>query len=137
MFIRKNYLQIKMYNVIFETMNSIFKKATGLMVVISFMTCCSASAQHRHHHHHPQRVITVVAKPATTVRIDCEFNRKERFQMAIAYLKQNQYLSIKKYAKMTGLPKDIAEAELDVFACNEGSPITLVVTDKKKLYTKR
>ena len=123
-----------MYNVIFETMNSIFKKAIGLMAVISFMTCCSASAQHRHH---PQRVVTIVAKPATTVRIDSRFNRKERLQMAIAYLKQNQYLSIKKYAKMTGLSKDMAEAELDTFACNERNPITLVVTGKKKLYTKR
>lgn len=57
--------------------------------------------------------------------------------MAIAYLTRNQYLSVMQYAKMTGLSKDMAEAELDAFACDDKNPVELVVTEKKKLYTKR
>lgn len=57
--------------------------------------------------------------------------------MAVAYLEHNQYLSVKKYAKMTGLSKDMAEAELDAFACDKRNPVTLVISGKKKLYTKR
>ncbi len=58
--------------------------------------------------------------------------------MATAYLEHNQYLSVKKYAKMTGLTKAMARAELDAFACDERNPITPVILNRKKLvYTKR
>lgn len=129
-----------MYNVIFETMNPIFKKTTALLVIVLLLACVTANAQghYRHHHFHcSPRVITVVAKPSATVRINNRFNQKERLRMAIAYLARNQYLSVKQYAKMTGLSKDMAEAELDAFACDDKNPVELVVTEKKKLYTKR
>lgn len=139
-FNRKNCLQLKMYNVNIEKMNAIFK-TIGLTAVASILICGSADAQrhYRHHHHfyYPQRIVTVVARPATTVRISNRLNQKERFQMAIAYLEHNQYLSVKKYAKMTGLSKDMAEAELDAFACDKKNPVALVISDRKKLYTKR
>lgn len=104
----------------------------------SLLTCCSANAQRYYrHHHHPHYVVTVVAKPAATVRVSNRLNQKERLQMAVAYLEHNQYLSVKKYAKMTGLSKEMAEAELDAFACDKRNPVTLVISDRKKLYTKR
>lgn len=123
-------------------MNSILKKTIGLMAVIAVLGWGSANAQrHNRHHcyrwHYPQRVVTVVARPATTIHLSNRLNQKERLQMAIAYLDQNQYLSVKKYAKMTGLPKGMAEAELDAFAYDERNPILLAVADKKKLYSKR
>ena len=130
-------MQIQMYNVNIETMNAILK-TIGLTALVSLLTSCSASAQRYYrHHHHPHHVVTVVAKPATTVRISNRLNQKERLQIAIAYLDRNQYLSIKQYAKMTGLTKDMAEAELDTFARDKRNPVTLVITGKKKLYTKR
>lgn len=126
-----------MYNVNIETMNAILK-TIGLTALVSLLTSCSASAQRYYrHHHHPHHVVTVVAKPATTVRVSNRLNQKERLQIAIAYLDRNQYLSIKQYAKMTGLTKDMAEAELDTFARDKRNPVTLVITGKKKLYTKR
>lgn len=123
-------------------MNWISKKTIGLMVVITVLGWGSANAQrHNRHHcyrcHYPQRVVTLVARPATTIHISNRLSQKERLQMAMAYLDQNQYLSIKKYAKMTGLSKGMAEAELDAFAYDERHPIALVVVDKKKLYSKR
>lgn len=107
----------------------------------SILVCGSADAQRYYHHHHrfyyPQRIVTVVARPATTVRISNRLNQKERLQIAVAYLEHNQYLSVKKYAKMTGLSKEMAEAELDAFACDKRNPVTLVISDRKKLYTKK
>ena len=129
-----------MYNVNIEMMNAIFK-TIGLTTVASILTCGSADAQRYYRHHHrsyyPQRIVTVVARPATTVRISNRLNQKERLQIAVAYLENNQYLSVKKYAKMTGLSKEMAEAELDAFACDKRNPVTLVISDRKKLYTKR
>lgn len=121
-------------------MNAIFK-AIGLTAVASILTCGSADAQRYYRHHHrfyyPQRIVTVVARPATTVRISNRLNQKERLQIAVVYLEHNQYLSVKKYAKMTGLSKEMAEAELDAFVCDKRNPVTLVISDRKKLYTKR
>lgn len=57
--------------------------------------------------------------------------------MALSYLNGKQYLSILKYAKMTGQSIDMAEAELDAFACDGKIPITVVIANKKRLYTKR
>lgn len=46
--------------------------------------------------------------------------------MALAYLNNNKSLTISKYRKMTGLTKEIAEAELDAFAMIEDNPIKMV-----------
>ena len=54
--------------------------------------------------------------------------------MAVAYLNDNKYLSIKKYAGMTGLTKKMAEAELDAFSNAREKTIVMVLADKKKLY---
>ena len=137
MSLRRNRLYVEMYNVIFETMNAILK-TIGLTALVSLLTSCSASAQRYYrHHHHPHHVVTVVAKPAATVCVSSRFNQKERLQIAVAYLEHNPYLSVRQYAKMTGLPKDMAEAELDAFACDKRNPVTLVILDRKKLYTRR
>lgn len=130
-------MYVEMYNVIFETMNAI-SQTIGLTLVASLLTCCSVSAQrHPRRHYYPRSVVTVVAKTAATVCVSSRFNQKERLQIAVAYLEHNPYLSVRQYAKMTGLPKDMAEAELDAFACDKRNPVTLVILDRKKLYTRR
>lgn len=122
-------------------MNAIVK--IGLTAVASVLVCGSADAQLYSHHHqhrsyHPRRVVNVVPGPAAAARISNHLNQKQRLQMATAYLEHNQYLSVKKYAKMTGLTKAMARAELDAFACDERNPITPVILNRKKLvYTKR
>ena len=120
-------------------MNLIGKKIIGFAAVALFLMLGSANAQryfHTHYLHFPH-TITVVNRPTTTVRISNRFNQTERLQMAVAYLSVNSNLSIKKYAKMTGLSKDMAEAELDAFVCDEQNPIKLDVMSKKKMYTIR
>lgn len=120
-------------------MNAIFK-TIGLTVVASILACGAADAQrhyrHRHHFCYPQRAVTVIARPEVTVRVSNRLNQKERLQMAVAYLEQNQHLSVRQYMKMTGLSKDMAEAELNAFACDKRNPVTIVISGKKKLYTK-
>lgn len=124
-------------------MNSIGKKTIGFVAVALFLMLGPANAQryfrthfHTHYLHFPH-TITVVNRPATTVRISNRFNQEERLQMAVAYLSSNANLSIKKYAKMTGLSKDMAEAELDAFAYDDQNPIKLDGMSKKKMYTIR
>ena len=119
-----------------------FKKA----MLIGMMALASATgfAQHRHHayaHHSYSRygfcrpaVVTVVSRPAVTTRISNRLSKKDRLDMALAYLKSNKTLSVSKYSKMTGLTRATAEAELDAFAASKTNPIKMVGNGKKKLY---
>ena len=54
--------------------------------------------------------------------------------MALAYLNNNQRLTVKQYAKITSLNKDAAETELDAFVLDRNIPILLIVEGKKKFY---
>ena len=58
--------------------------------------------------------------------------KKDRLEMAIAYLRANPDMSVKQYSKMTGLKKNVAEAELNVFAQDALNPIK-PVPGKKNL----
>lgn len=80
-------------------------------------------------------MVTVVARPSVTAHTSNRFTRKERFRMAMAYLKNHEYLTVNKYAKMTGLLKVAAKAELDAFATDKDRPIEAVTRGKKKVYT--
>ena len=97
-------------------------------------------AQHRHHAHirhyghYRPAVVTVATRPTATVHISNRLSKKDRLDMALAYLKTNKSLSISKYSKMTGLTSTTAEAELDAFAFNKNIPIRMVLKGKKKLY---
>ena len=109
---------------------------TATMLALTCLACGTASAQHRHHHWHlhPHRVVTVVSRPAVTLRVSNHVSQKERFAMAMAYLKNHGSLSARKYARMTCLTKMAAEAELDAFAADKDKPIMAVIQGKKKVY---
>ena len=117
-------------------MNSVVRMKKCIGVVVLVLICGTATAQRRYYSHgfsrHP--VTTVVVKPAATVRVSQRITQKERLEMAVAYLNDNKYLSAKEYAKITGLPKKTAEAELDAFSNDRRKPVIMVITGKKKLY---
>ena len=108
----------------------------GMMVLVSTTTF----AQRRHHGYahphvsHRPAVVTVVNTPVVTSHVSNRLSKKDRLDMALAYLKTNKSLSISKYSKMTGLARATAEAELDAFAVSKGNSIKLVVNGKKKHY---
>lgn len=82
------------------------------------------------------KVVVVVSRPAVIVKAGNSLTRKERFAKAMAYLGRHKYISIRRYAKMTGLSMRAAEAELDAFAKGARSPLRVIVKGKKKLYVK-
>lgn len=102
------------------------------MAIAIALSCGTADAQRWHSR--PYRVVTIVAKPDVTVHVGNRFNQKERFRMAMAYLKDHEYLTVKKYAKMTELSRAAAKAELDSFVADKGKPITTAARGKKKVY---
>lgn len=113
------------------------KKVT--LFAITMLVGVTGFAQHRHYRHvhfaicRPA-VVTVVNRPAVTTRVSNRLSKKDRLDMALAYLKSNKSLSISKYCKMTGLARATAEAELDAFAISKNNPIKKVLSGKKKLY---
>ncbi len=118
-----------------------FKKAMllGMMALVS----TTGFAQHRypgyahpynHYGYYRPAVVTIVNRPAVTTHISNRLSKKDRLDMALAYLKNNKTLSISKYCKMTGLTRATAEAELDAFAVSKANPIKMVMNGKKKLY---
>ena len=111
--------------------------AIATLVAVS---CEQADARrlHRNHiPHYPARVV-VIPPPAphhvVTKHVSNRFSQKERLAMALAYLNNNQRLSVKQYAKITSLNKEAAEAELDAFVLDRNIPILSIVEGKKKYY---
>ena len=117
-------------------------RATGklkiaMMAIVILLSCGTADAQRWRWHSRPYRVVTVVTRPAVSVHVSNRLTQKERFRMAMAYLKSHDYLTVNRYAKMTGLSKATAKAELDAFAIDKNSPIETVIRGKKDVYILR
>ena len=113
------------------------KKVT--LIAMMALVGTTAFAQHRHYsrvrpYTYRPAVVTVVNRPAVTTHISNRLSKKDRLDMALAYLKNNKSLSISKYSKMTGLTNATAEAELDAFANSKNNPIKMVLNGKKKFY---
>ena len=109
-------------------------KIAMMAIVVIVLSCGTANAQRWHRYHRPYHVVTVVSRPAVTVHVSNRFTQKERFRMAMAYLKNHKYLTVKRYAKMTELSKAAAKAELDAFVADKDKPIGVAMRGKKKVY---
>lgn len=112
-------------------------KIAMMAIIVIVLSCGTANAQRWHRYHRPYRVVTVVSRPAVAIHVNNRFTQKERFRMAVAYLKNHDYLTVKRYANMTELPKAAAKAELDAFAADKDRPIKAVIRGKKKVYILR
>ena len=99
------------------------KLKIAMMVIAILLSCGTADAQRWRWHTPPYRLVTVVTRPGVTVHVGNRFTQKERFRMAMAYLKQHDYLTVKIYAKMTEQSQAAAKAELDTFEANKDRPI--------------
>lgn len=106
------------------------------MAVALSLVCNTASARRRPYVR-PVRPVVVVERPAVKVVAPSRVNRSERLSMAISFLKGNRWLSVNKYAKLTGIPLDAASAELRAFAADGRNPIMAVAKKKKTVYTLR
>ena len=124
-----------------KTIKSMKKGLVLAMMAMMAMGRTTASAQFRHYgrlHYHGGYyrpiVTTIVTRPVTTTHISNRLSKKDRLEMALAYLRNNKTLTVSKYCKITGLNSSMAEAELDAFAANKKNPIKVVFNGKKKLY---
>lgn len=109
-----------------------------LILAAALVLLCGTANAHRHHHgpryHYVPRITTVIrTAPAKHTTVVTRLTKKDRLEMAIAYLRANPDMSVKQYSKMTGLKKKVAEAELNVFAQDALNPIK-PVPGKKNLY---
>lgn len=116
-------------------MNASLQIKTAALAALLLFTASPAEAQRRHRLHRGHHTTTIVARPVVTIKADTKLTRKDRLGMALAWLAGNPYLTAKKYAKMTGLSKEMAKAELDAFAQNPKSRIKVAVSGKKRRYT--
>ena len=120
-------------------MKTIMKIKKVTLIAMMALVGTTAFAQHRHYsrvrpYTYRPAVVTVVNRPAVTTHNSNRLSKKDRLDMALAYLKNNKSLSISKYSKMTGLTNATAEAELDAFANSKNNPIKMVLNGKKKFY---
>lgn len=106
------------------------------MIVIAIVGACGTMNAH-HWHRRFVSTATFISRPIVTVRVRNHLPEKERFRMAMAYLKNHHHLTVKKYAQMTGMSGAAAQAELDLFAADKGKPIASVIRGKKKVYVIR
>ncbi len=116
---------------------NISSKLKIMAIATLIAAACNHADAHRPHRHHPARVVVVpraLHHHVITRRVSNRFSQKERLAMALAYLNNNQRLTVKQYAKITSLNKDAAEAELDAFVLDRNIPILSIVEGKKKFY---
>ncbi len=109
----------------------------GILALCLALVCSCASAHHGHRPPHvPPRpaITTIVVKPGPAKHVHNRSTQNERFQMALAYLKKHKQLTSNKYAKLTGLTKAMAEAELNAFASDKRKPIARIVKGRKSVY---
>lgn len=109
-----------------------------LIFTASLVLLCGTAGAHRPHHGHCYRCvprITTVARtvPAKRTAVVIRLTKNDRLEMAVAYLRVNRDMSARQYSKITGLNKNVAEAELNVFAQDVLNPIK-PVPGKKNLY---
>ncbi len=113
------------------------------MVAALFALVCTTSTAHRHVRPLRSHMVRVAmhphyaARPAVTVRISNHITQKERLDMALAYIRKNGAISPKKYAKITGLQKKTAEAELESFAADKSKPVVAADRNGKTVYKAR
>lgn len=117
------------------------------IVLMAASSISAASAANRHHAPHiyrgfchgavmahPAQVVVTHTRPAVVKRVTNRFDRNDRLEMAMAYLRSNKSINAGQYAKITGLDKPVAEAELDAFSASRSNPITMVIDGRKKVY---
>lgn len=117
-------------------MNTTDNVKKALFVALLAMTISTADA-----HKRPVRrctVHTTVIAPRTVVvkNTTNSFNRNDRLKLALAYIDSNCGITAKQYAKLTGLSKSTAEAELNSFATGAMSPLTIMTSGKKCVYVR-
>lgn len=103
-------------------------------LALAYGTADARRHYHGPHYHHVPGITTVIrSAPERSPVVVNKLTKNDRFEIAVTYLNANSYMSVKEYAKLTGLKKDIAEAELNVFAHDASNPIK-PVPGKKNLY---
>lgn len=115
-------------------MNATLKIKTAALVALLLCSASSAEAQRRHRFHRGHNTTTIVTRPVVTIKANAKLTRQDRLAMALAWLNKNRYLTVKKYAKMTGLTKAMAQAELEAFAKGPKRAIKVIISGKKRRY---
>ncbi len=107
-------------------------------IATALALCVAVSAQATPHHCYARQSPRIAAEVIATAhpRVVNHLTQSERLKIALVYLDSHKFITAKHYAKMTQLSKAMAEAELNTFAHDKHSGIVLVVSGKKKRYTK-
>lgn len=117
-------------------MNTVVSTKKLLMVAILAMSLTTVDAHRRPLRHRIIHSTTVVAKPVVAEKNVNRFDRNGRLSMALAYIDKHNHITAKAYAKITGLSKASAEAELDSFVRSHKTPIKAVMNGKKTVYVR-
>lgn len=120
-------------------MNSAKKWKIVIMSMALVFIYGTADAQRtidaQRYQHYARPVVPFTPNPPAAFYVRHHLNQKERLAIAVAYLESHEFLTVKKYARMTKLTKATAETELDSFVLYMNKQIVTVIKDKKKVYT--
>lgn len=115
-------------------MNTAKNMRRAILIAALAMTISSADAHKKPVRYRVVHSTAVVVKPVVVKKSVLRTDRNARLAAALAYISDHKSITAKKYAKLTGLSKSTAEMELDAFAFENGNPIAVVSSGKKKIY---
>lgn len=108
----------------------------GILALVLAFTYGTLDLQARRRPERPRPPVAVVIKPAPPVIIESRYTPRERLNMALNYLSNHQYLTVKKYAKLVKLSEAAARAELNMWAANSRNRIAATLRGKDNVYVK-
>lgn len=119
-------------------MNNKVKNIAAIVVVVIGSLTMTAHAHKRCSRHvHVYRAhykVPVMRRPIVVSHVSNRFSQADRLKMAIAFIKKEGSINAQQYSKITGLKRDVAQAELDAFANDKECPISLLLVKKKRAY---
>lgn len=117
-------------------MNTTDNVKKALFVALLAMTISTADAHRRPVRHHVVHRTTAVTSPVVISSTLNSLNRADRLKLALAYIDRNGGITAKQYAKLTGLSKSTAEAELDSFATDRRPQLAISQRRSKWVYVR-
>lgn len=108
----------------------------GILILALAFTYGTLEVQARRKPERPHPPLAVVIAPTTPVIIDSRYTPRERLNIALNYLSNHQYLTVKKYAKLVRLSEAAARTELNMWVANSRNRIAATLRGKDKVYVK-
>lgn len=115
-------------------MNTTAKIRTAAAMMALSLVLTTANAEIRPRRVHLPKTHAAAPRRVVKASVSNTPTRHKRLVMAQTRIRKKGYITVRQYAKMTGLPISTAASELQVFAAQRGTLIKAATRNGKRIY---